>query len=88
MLVVLATIGVALHVARRSAAVGALALAPAFVLALPDLQSRPRASLVVAGGLLGLASFAWWRVGRAPSRDSSARAVELASPEAPLASPA
>ena len=65
-LVMLATIGIAVHVGRRSTVVGLLVLAPAFVLALPTLATRPRASLLVALIVLAAAAALWARVRRIP----------------------
>lgn len=64
-LLVLATIAIALHVAARSSRIGLLVLAPLFVLQLPRLESRPRASLLVAVVVLAFAVGAWRRLHRA-----------------------
>ena len=61
-LLVLVTIGIALQVAERSSRLALLMLAPAFVLALPRLQTRPRLSLLVAVAVLAVAAVVWRRV--------------------------
>ena len=67
-LLVLATIAIALHVAERSSRIGLLVLAPLFVLQLPRLESRPRVSLLVAVIVLAFAVVAWRRLRRATIR--------------------
>jgi hypothetical protein len=76
-LLVLATIAIALHVVQRSRWIALLVLAPAFVLQLPRLESRPRLSLLVAVAVFALAIVAWRRLPR--------RAVPPTEPEAPSA---
>ena len=61
-LLVLATIAIALHVAQRSSVMALLVLAPALRTSLPRLEARPRLSLLVALAVLGLAAFVWQRL--------------------------
>jgi hypothetical protein len=77
-LVLLATIAMALHVGRRSAGLGLLVLAPAFVLALPALAARPRMSLLVALVVLAGAAALSARLRRIPV------SVALPTVEVPL----
>jgi hypothetical protein len=73
--VLYATIGLAVHVAGRSGRLAALVLAPAIVLASPSLGSRPRVSLLVALVALTAGVAAWLRLRLTPRR--------LDSPAAP-----
>jgi hypothetical protein len=57
-LFLLAIIAIALSVSQRSR-LALLVLVPAFVLLLPELDSRPRASLLVTGAVLGIAVLVW-----------------------------
>ena len=82
-LFLLLVIAIALHVAQRSG-LALLVLAPAFVLQAPELEHRPRVSLLVAAVLLVAAAGLWlWHRRRwSPPRD----ALDHPSPERPLAS--
>ena len=81
-LLVLAVIAVALHATQRSG-LALLVLAAAFVLQAPDLEHRPRLSLLVAAGLFAVAAGLWlWLRRRSPPRG----ALDHPSPERPLAS--
>ena len=64
-----------------------LAVAPALVLAAPQLTSRPRWSLLVATFVLGLAAVVWARGRNARARVGTTRAGEPPQPEGPLATP-
>ena len=67
--------------------VALLAVAPALVLAAPQLTSRPRWSLLVATLLFGLAAVVWARGRDARARVGTARAAEPPPPEGPLVTP-
>jgi hypothetical protein len=83
-LLVLATIAIALHVAERSSRLALLVLAPAFVLALPRLQTRPRVSLLVALAVLAAAVVVWrWL----PLRRAEPPAEPVTEPETPAETP-
>jgi hypothetical protein len=89
-LLVLATIAIALHVAERSGRLALLVLGPAFVLALPRLQSRPRLSLLVALVVLAVALVAWRRLPRLRAEPSPETATTTEPPETletPIAAP-
>jgi hypothetical protein len=64
--VLFATIAIALHVGQRSSWLALLVLAPAFVLAAPALGARPRWSLLVALVVLAGAAGVWIRLWRHP----------------------
>ena len=78
-------IGVLLASSDRPAAL--LAVAPALVLAAPQLTSRPRWSLLVAAFVLGLAAVVWARGRNHRARVGTTRAGEPPQPEGPLATP-
>jgi hypothetical protein len=59
----LAVVAIALSASERSR-LALLLLVPAFVLLLPGFDARPRASLLVAAGALGIAVLAWWHLSR------------------------
>lgn len=82
-IVVLATIAIALHVVARSSGLALLVFAPVFVLALPRLQSRPRLSLLVALAVLGVAVAVWMRLTRL--RETRVRDLGATQPETPPA---
>jgi hypothetical protein len=84
-LLVLVTVAIALHVAQRSGRIAMLVLAPAFVLQLSRLESRPRLSLLVALVVLCFAVTAWWRW--SPARAMMPSEQEAERHEASLASP-
>jgi hypothetical protein len=88
-IVVLATIAIALHVVARSSGLALLVLAPVFVLALPRLQSRPRLSLLVALALLGVAVAVWLRLTRSRAAPPRNLATQPETPPAktPFAAP-
>ena len=67
--------------------VALLAVAPALVLAAPQLTSRPRWSLLVATLVFGLAAVVWARGRNARARVGTARAAEPPPPEGPLVTP-
>jgi hypothetical protein len=92
-LLVLATIAIALQVAERSSSLALLVLGPAFVLALPLLQTRPRLSLLVALVVLAAAVAVWRRVPQfrsepepaEPEATAELTLEPLETPETPIA---
>ncbi|HEY7178208.1 MAG TPA: hypothetical protein VH305_03445 [Gaiella sp.] len=62
-LCLLAVVATALSLSVRSR-LALLVLVPAFVLLLPELDARPRVSLLVTAGALGIAVLAWRRLAR------------------------
>ena len=84
-LVLLATVAIALHVAEHASRIALLVLAPAFVLQLPRLESRPRLSLLVALGVLALAVLVWHRLRRRGRAIDAAPPLSASPPDAPTA---